>query len=44
MNKCDLVEDPDLPDLVELELREMLTQYGFPGDEIPLGAGITLAR
>ena len=33
MNKCDLVDDPDLLDLVELEVRDLLTQYGFPGDE-----------
>jgi elongation factor Tu len=39
MNKCDLVVDPDLPDLVELELREMLTRYGFPGEEIPFVRG-----
>src|SRR4029078_11317113 len=31
MNKCDLVDDPDLLDLVELELRELLSRYGFPG-------------
>jgi len=35
LNKCDLVDDPELIELVELELREMLTHYGFPGDEIP---------
>lgn len=35
LNKCDLVDDPELSELVELELREMLTHYGFPGDEIP---------
>jgi elongation factor Tu len=39
MNKCDLVEDPELLDLVELELREMLTRYGFPGEEIPFVRG-----
>ncbi len=39
MNKCDLVDDPDLPELVELELREMLTQYGFVGDEVSFVRG-----
>lgn len=34
MNKCDLVDDPELLDLVELELREQLTQYGFDGDDV----------
>src|SRR5512143_522668 len=35
LNKVDLVDDPELLDLVELELRELLTKYEFPGDEIP---------
>ena len=35
LNKCDLVDDPELIELVELELREMLTHYGFAGDEVP---------
>jgi elongation factor Tu len=39
MNKCDLVEDAELLDLVEVELREMLTRYGFPGEEIPFVRG-----
>ncbi|MCA9006306.1 MAG: elongation factor Tu [Planctomycetaceae bacterium] len=39
LNKCDLVDDPELIELVELELREMLTHYGFPGDEIPFIRG-----
>jgi len=41
MNKVDLVDDEELLDLVELELRELLSHYGFPGDEIPIvrGAG-----
>ncbi|MCE9544537.1 MAG: elongation factor Tu [Planctomycetia bacterium] len=41
LNKIDLVDDPELLDLVELELRELLTHYGFPGDEVPIirGAG-----
>jgi elongation factor Tu len=34
LNKCDLVDDEELLELVELEMREMLTQYGFPGDDI----------
>src|SRR5438270_12760247 len=36
LNKADAVDDPDLLDLVELEVRELLTAYGFPGDEIPV--------
>ncbi|MEV1287929.1 elongation factor Tu [Micromonospora sp. NPDC049679] len=36
MNKADAVDDPDLLDLVELEVRELLTGYGFPGDEVPV--------
>jgi elongation factor Tu len=36
MNKADAVDDPDLLDLVELEVRELLGQYGFPGDEVPV--------
>ena len=39
MNKIDLVDDPELLDLVELELRELLTKYEFPGDEIPIIRG-----
>jgi len=39
LNKIDLVDDPELLDLVELELRELLTHYGFPGDEIPIIRG-----
>lgn len=39
LNKCDLVDDPELIELVELELREMLSHYGFPGDEIPFIRG-----
>ena len=39
MNKCDLVEDPELLELVEMELRDLLSQYGFPGDEIPFIRG-----
>jgi elongation factor Tu len=39
VNKCDLVEDPELIELVEMDLREMLTQYGFDGDAIPMIRG-----
>ena len=39
LNKVDLVEDPELVDLVELEMRELLTKFGFPGDEVPLIRG-----
>jgi elongation factor Tu len=39
LNKCDLVDDPELLELVELELRELLSRYGFPGDEIPIVRG-----
>ena len=39
LNKIDLVDDPELLDLVELEMRELLTHYGFPGDEIPIVRG-----
>ncbi len=42
MNKCDLVDDPELLDLVELELRELLTAYDFPGDDIPIIRGSAL--
>jgi elongation factor Tu len=39
MNKCDLVDDPEILDLVELETRELLTKYGFPGDKTPVVRG-----
>ncbi|HOJ51740.1 MAG TPA: elongation factor Tu [Syntrophales bacterium] len=42
LNKVDLVDDPELLDLVELELRELLTTYEFPGDEIPIIRGSAL--
>jgi elongation factor Tu len=42
MNKVDLVDDPELLDLVELELRELLTEYNFPGDDIPIIRGSAL--
>src|SRR5256714_684635 len=38
-NKCDMVDDPELLDLVELEVRELLTKYEFPGDKIPIVTG-----
>ena len=43
LNKVDLVDDPELLELVELELRELLTHYGFPGDEIPIIRGDSLS-
>ena len=36
LNKCDMVDDPELLDLVELEVRELLSSYEFPGDDIPV--------
>ncbi|WP_068861787.1 elongation factor Tu, partial [Thermodesulfovibrio sp. N1] len=42
MNKVDMVDDPELLDLVELEVRELLSKYGFPGDEIPVVRGSAL--
>ncbi len=39
LNKCDLVDDPDLLDLVELETRELLSKYNFPGDKVPVIRG-----
>ena len=43
LNKCDMVDDPELLDLVELEVRELLTKYEFPGDKIPIIRGSALA-
>ncbi len=43
MNKVDMVDDEELLDLVELELREMLSSYNFPGDDIPIVKGSALA-
>ncbi|MHC4551248.1 MAG: elongation factor Tu [Planctomycetota bacterium] len=43
MNKVDQVDDPELIDLVEMELRELLDKYEFPGDEIPIVKGSALA-
>lgn len=42
LNKTDMVDDPDLIELVELELRELLSKYGFPGDDIPIIKGSAL--
>ncbi len=43
LNKVDMVDDPELLELVELEVRELLSKYGFPGDEIPIVKGSALA-
>ncbi|HBE66949.1 MAG TPA: elongation factor Tu [Planctomycetaceae bacterium] len=42
LNKCDLVDDPELLELVELEVRELLSKYDFPGDDIPIVKGNAL--
>ncbi len=42
LNKCDMVDDPELLELVEMEVRDLLTQYDFPGDEIPIIKGSSL--
>ena len=42
MNKCDMVDDPELLELVELEVRELLSKYEFPGDDIPVIQGSAL--
>jgi elongation factor Tu len=42
MNKVDMVDDPELLDLVELEVRELLSKYGFPGDKVPVIRGSAL--
>jgi elongation factor Tu len=42
LNKCDMVSDPEILDLVELEVRELLTKYGFPGDKTPIIRGSAL--
>src|SRR3954451_13235283 len=43
LNKVDMVDDPELLDLLELEVRELLSKYEFPGDEIPIVKGSALA-
>ncbi|WP_308695180.1 elongation factor Tu [Stomatobaculum longum] len=42
MNKCDMVDDEELLDLVEMEIRELLNDYGFPGDDVPIIRGSAL--
>ena len=42
LNKVDMVDDPELLDLVELEVRELLSKYEFPGDKIPMVRGSAL--
>ena len=42
LNKCDMVDDEELLELVEMEVRDLLTEYGFPGDEIPVIKGSSL--
>ena len=43
LNKCDMVDDPELLELVEMEVRELLSSYEFPGDDIPIIKGSALA-
>ena len=43
LNKCDMVDDPELLELVEIEVRELLSKYDFPGDKIPIINGSALA-
>ncbi len=43
LNKCDMVDDPELLELVEMEVRELLSSYQFPGDDIPIIHGSALA-
>ncbi len=42
LNKCDMVDDPELLDIVEMEVRDLLTEYGFPGDDTPIIRGSAL--
>lgn len=42
LNKCDMVDDPDLLDLVEMEVRELLSKYQYPGDDVPVIRGSAL--
>ncbi|WP_429221284.1 GTP-binding protein, partial [Aeromonas veronii] len=42
MNKCDMVDDEELLELVEMEVRELLTEYDFPGDDLPVVRGSAL--
>jgi elongation factor Tu len=42
MNKCDMVDDAEMLDLVEMEIRELLSKYEFPGDDLPVIRGSAL--
>ncbi len=42
MNKCDMVDDEELPELVDMEIRDLLNEYGFPGDDTPIIQGSAL--
>ena len=42
LNKADMVDDPELLELVEMEVRELLSEYDFPGDDIPVITGSAL--
>ncbi len=42
LNKCDMVSDPEILELVEMEVRDLLTKYGYPGDEVPVVKGSSL--
>ena len=42
LNKCDMIDDPELIDLVEMDVRDLLSKYNFPGDEIPVVRGSAL--
>ncbi|WP_429062457.1 GTP-binding protein, partial [Aeromonas hydrophila] len=42
MNKCDMVDDEELLELVEMEVRELLSEYDFPGDDLPVVRGSAL--
>jgi elongation factor Tu len=42
LNKCDMVDDPELIDLVEMEVRDLLTEYGFDGENTPIIRGSAL--
>ena len=44
LNKCDAVEDEELIELVEMEVRELLSKYDYPGDDTPIIRGSALAR
>lgn len=43
LNKCDMVDDPELIDIVEMDVRDLLSKYGFPGDTLPVVRGSALA-